>query len=190
VLHRRAEARRRALAVVPVPRFPRARFAETRVVERCELDISTTGAGVMSWTVSQAPAFLMAAGRFAAFQALFNEWKFTRVDYKFTPAYSGTVGGQVCFYIDRDIAEAIDASVSAAKIRPESSSGTIDKVHRISWVPREPLDHEFQALNPGNQPTATLNRLGELLTANAVQIPNATKIFYLTVTLHMIVRGT
>jgi len=176
--------------VVPVPRAPRMRFAETRVVERCELDISTTAAGTMSWSLTVAPDFVMSAARFAAFKALFNEWKFTRVDFRFVPVNGGTVGGQVLFYIDRDTAEPIDGSLSLAKIRPESVSGPINRTMRLSWVPREPLDNEFQAMDPGTAGTFVLHRIGELMTANGVQIPNATKIYYAVLTLHMVVRGS
>jgi hypothetical protein len=153
--------------------------------------LPTSGAGVVSnsaFTIT--PSALLAAARLAGYQSLADEIRLDHIKFTLSPVYGNNAAGRMCLYIERDSAAAIVGTVNAAMDQRELSSGGLKDKLSITWRPQEPLDHEFNLLNPGTVSLGKFCIIGENLADGAgVAIPNATVIYTIKVDLRFTIRG-
>lgn len=141
-------------------------FGEMKIVESNSFALSSTAGGALASSYSVAPAGIILAARLAGYQALRDECRIDRVMAHLLPIQGTGASGQVCMYIERNIADAPVATFALANDQQEKVAGHVSRPLTLNWLPREPADHEFNLLNPGTVSLAEFQIVASGLTAS------------------------
>jgi hypothetical protein len=142
-----------------------------KLYERSSSILETTAVGGLSLTVaSVSPASLISAAHLTGYQAIRDECRIDRVRVSLYPIFSGTTSGRVALYLERDSAASISASYDLAQEQLELAFGRLTDPLVLEWHPQEPLDREFQTLNPGTRVHANYFIVADALAANGAPL--------------------
>jgi hypothetical protein len=161
-----------------------------RIYERTSITVGGTGTGVASATLfNVSPAGLISASRLSGYQALRDDVRIDRVRVTLRPTVRGTCTGRCALYVERDPTEPLSATVPLAMDQFELCYGNVDQELVLEWRPQEPLDLEFQPLNPGTSVLAAFNLVADTLTAGGLALGAASVIFSGTAEVWATLRG-
>lgn len=142
-----------------------------KIYERRSYLATATATGVFSGQiVPVAPSSLLSSALLAGYQAVRDDMRIDRVRVSLLPLYHGTTSGRVALYIERHPGQAVSASVDLALGQLELSYGQFNDPLSLEWHPQEPLDREFQPLDPGTLDLADFNVVSDTLSANGTPI--------------------
>lgn len=114
--------------------------------------------GSMAQQITLTLSNIINASLLTAYTTLFEECRILRVEARVINTGAYQFGGYHALYIDRDPADAIVANTGAASCEPESLYGHyVDKLPLV-WLPRDPLEREYQ-LVPSFSAVASFNYL-------------------------------
>ena len=114
-------------------------------------------------TTTISPAGLLLSSRLAGYMAVADEVRLDRVDIEFIPVLGRGASGRCAAYIERDPTAAAVATVDLASDQRESVAGNASQKFVLHWRPQEPLDREFNLLNPGTVSLGSVILLGTQL---------------------------
>jgi hypothetical protein len=102
--------------------------------------------GLGSQQITLALSDIIQTDLLAAYQELFEEVRLLKVTCKVINSGAYQFGGLQYLYIDRNPADAIVTNVGVASTEPESVFGGFHDKLTLVWVPRDPLEREYQLI--------------------------------------------
>jgi len=165
---------------------------EERVFEKSTLYVTTKADGTLTtFSVAGDPAGLLIASRLTGYQALRDDCRIDKVVFDFVPLFHGTTGGEVAFYIEREVSESVVATLPLACDQFECAHGQFGDCLSLTWVPQQPSDKVFQPLNPGTSPLFNIYGVESSagLSQNGTSISTAQQIYTVTISTWMTLRG-
>jgi hypothetical protein len=163
---------------------------EVHLYERVNTTIQLSVLGVFSGQVGQVSANgIFNAARLAGYQAIRDDIRFDRCRLTLTPVFSGTTGGRCILYVEREVGEAISASVLLASDQLERSSGQLSSKLTVGWTPQQPPDRQFYSLSAPSTNLANVNLVADSLSSNGVAVPVATVCWTVTMECWFTLRG-
>lgn len=118
--------------------------------------VSTTGA--ISQQITLTPTNIVNTTLASGYQVLYEEARIWRVQVKLFNSGAYVVGGFQVVYLDREPGDPIVPNIGTASTEPESSMGFFNEKISVTWVPRSPLEKEYQQLTAWSAP-ASINVL-------------------------------
>lgn len=156
-------SRRSRRASSRIPRPVRALSGLQQIHERTtSIGASAAGTLSQSWLIS--PAALITAARIAGYRAIADEVRIDLVRCELVPILGSASTGRTVLYIERDATAAAVATVTLANDQREKVAGQIHSPLSLSWRPQEPMDLEFNLLNPGTTALGHFTVIGDNIT--------------------------
>jgi hypothetical protein len=166
---------------------------EERVVEKntFKVSCSTTGQLSSAPVVGGDPAGLLISSRLTGYQALRDDCRIDKVVFDFVPLYSGTVCGEACFYLERQVSDPVVGTLELACDQFEATHAVFGRSQSITWLPQQPSDRVFQSLNPGTTQLFLLYGVANSdgLGSNGAPFTGVREVYTVTVTTWMTLRG-
>lgn len=103
-------------------------------------------AGVVSQQLTMSLSNMINTTLSGGYQVLFEEVRPLKIRARLICSSAYVVGGVMCLYIDRDPADAIVPNLGTASTEPECVIGAFHKELVLEWVPRDPLEREYQLI--------------------------------------------
>ncbi len=134
--------------------------------------VSCDGSANVSDTTALTPAGLLLPARLTGYRAVADEVRLDRVDIEYIPVLGKSGSGRCAAYIERDSTAAAVATVILASDQRESVAGAVSQKLVLRWRPQEPLDREFNLLNPGTVSLGNVFLLGTTLADSGAALSN------------------
>lgn len=103
-------------------------------------------AGVVSQQLTMSLSNMINTTLSGGYQVLFEEVRPLKIRARLMCSAAYVVGGMMALYIDRDPADPIVPNLGTASTEPECVIGGFHKELVLEWIPRDPLEREYQLI--------------------------------------------
>ncbi len=110
--------------------------------------------GALSQQITMTLGNIINSSLVTAYTTLFEEVRLLKVVCTVVNTGAMQFGGMQILYIDRDPADAIVANIGAASTEEENVYGSFHDKLRLVWVPRDPLEREYQLVSSFSAPAS------------------------------------